>query len=400
MELRFRTRPKANSQTEAYVQAYVTIEGKRVPFSTPYTIEKKLWSEGYPAQINATKKLRTDLDALKLAVDEFIEDSLKDERVPASKNQIQNFITYFLGEEKLEPFKQVIQTYIDDKEKMKGSSMKNINVTLGIKKGEEGSLFQFKKSISFHDITKDFGTAYKKWLLKEREESTVNNHLKRVRCFLKWCDDNDYTKVRLQKYFPTIKDVQDKAIIALDEIEFGMLENCTVNDRLTRICHLFLFSSYTGMRFEDTQQDFKDKVIGRKLYYTPLKDRKKKQITVPLMDEAIAILEIYDYQLPQISNQKANEYLRELFTELNLNRMIYLNEAISLPLNKCVSFHVSRKTFITIALTRGMNPKMVQAISGHKTDAIFNRYIAFAGHALENEMEKMQRGKSFLRKVS
>ena len=85
-------------------------------------------------------------------------------------------------------------------------------------------------------------------------------------------------------------------------------------------------------------------------------------VKVPLLIKAVSIIEKYkndiscqvnDSLLPVISNQKVNQYLKEI--------------AIACEVKKHVTFHLARHTFATtVALSNGMPIETVSKILGHK----------------------------------
>ena len=97
----------------------------------------------------------------------------------------------------------------------------------------------------------------------------------------------------------------------------------------------------------------------------------------------ISILEKYNYQLPKaISNQKFNEALKIIAETANISETVVKNitkggETITTvqPKFNFVTSHVARRSFATNAVKRGIEPILVMAITGHKTEQEFLKYI-------------------------
>src|SRR5699024_7037636 len=76
---------------------------------------------------------------------------------------------------------------------------------------------------------------------------------------------------------------------------------------------LFLFMVYTGQRFSDVIRFYKADFHGDKWDFISVKN--SKRVVVPFygyISKGLSILEKYDFKLPQISNQKFNEYLEDV----------------------------------------------------------------------------------------
>ncbi len=97
----------------------------------------------------------------------------------------------------------------------------------------------------------------------------------------------------------------------LTELELKLMRNYKFEGKLTRVRNLFIFAAYTGISFCDTQTfNFeKHDEEGRARCTTTIVARIKTntKFFTPILSPAMKVLEKYDYQLPKISNQKAND---------------------------------------------------------------------------------------------
>ena len=94
-----------------------------------------------------------------------------------------------------------------------------------------------------------------------------------------------------------------------------------------------------------------------------------------------SILDKYNFELPQISNQKFNKYLKELFEFLEyddvikkttkLGNKIIEKESI---LYDRISSHTARRSFITIMKNQRVPDKVIMSFTGHKSLQVFNNY--------------------------
>ena len=90
----------------------------------------------------------------------------------------------------------------------------------------------------------------------------------------------------------------------------------------------------------------------------------KKRVIVPFtgfIQHALPILKKYNYNLPAISNQKFNEYLKDIGEIAELNQPVRIirfsgvkEVQIRQPKYEFMSSHMARRTFVTIMLEKGV----------------------------------------------
>jgi len=106
-------------------------------------------------------------------------------------------------------------------------------------------------------------------------------------------------------------------------------------------------------------------------------------VVVPLRKEAKEILiDRYNMQMPQVSNPNLNYYIKEVVKLAGINEMIkithkYGNKVIDeiRPKHAWIMSHTCRRSFCTNEFLDGTPVQLIMAISGHKTEKAFRRYI-------------------------
>ena len=147
-----------------------------------------------------------------------------------------------------------------------------------------------------------------------------------------------------------------KPIKYLTEEELSRIEQKDFeNKRLNQIKDCFLMQAYTGMSYSDLYSFRMSDVRiieGRQFI---VKHRKKTEVSfnVPLLKKAALIMEKYNWKLPMLSNQKMNTYLKEIGTLCDLNIEL--------------TSHIGRKTFATLALSKGVPVETVSRMVGHSS---------------------------------
>ncbi len=248
------------------------------------------------------------------------------------------------------------------------------------------------------DLTKEILNKYKNTLMRNGNQAkTVNNKTKNVKAFLNWLYKSDYTEKSLSKYLQREKEKKQKGI-ALRESEIIQLEKAVgLPDNLQRVVDVFLFMCYTAFDISTAKELTKDMIVDGTIFMTRVKT--SQELEIPLIPEAIIILEKYDYELPFISDQKGNQLLKAAFKKIGLDRMIpritklpnTRPTKVFKPLHVVISWHVGRKTAITMALRKGMPIAVTMQLSGHADFKNMKPYIDLAKEDLANEISKTSR---------
>lgn len=205
--------------------------------------------------------------------------------------------------------------------------------------------------------------------------------------------------VKLDESYRTFTLKKDKLeVIALTEREFQTLLDLDLklNSKLDKVRDVFCFSCCTGLRYSDLNQLKWDHIKGMELHFTVQKTN--EPLTVPLSPQAYEILEKYKDQLrplPIISNQKMNDYLKDLGKMAGIDDPIEIiryrgSEKIIKLFKKSelLSVHAGRKTFATLSLEKGIPAETVMSITGHRSYASFQRYVKVTEERKRKEMER------------
>lgn len=204
----------------------------------------------------------------------------------------------------------------------------------------------------------------------------VMKHMERLKKLMRLAEDLEWIDKNPTKRFKLHFDSVDVVYLTRAElIKIQELELKKPGLRLTR--DIFVFACFTGLAYADVKKLNQDHIQlgidGKKWIYT----RRKKTNTavrIPLLQEAEFILIKYqdhpkladsDKLLPIYSNQKTNQYLKEI--------------AEKLKIRKKLSFHTARHTFATsVTLANGVPIETVSKLLGHhkiSTTQIYARVI-------------------------
>ena len=266
-------------------------------------------------------------------------------------------------------------------------------------------LLNFNPQITFEDFTESGLLDYQLYLQKKLKfkNSTILKNFSFLKWFLRWALRKGHHKNNSFELFnPKLKVVRKK-IIFLTQDELKDLKQCSIpaeKQYLERVRDIFLFQCYTGLRYSDVENLKKTDIKENFIEITTVKT--SDNLTIELNNHSKAIIlkyedEIYKYNkaFPVITNQKMNEYLKELAEIAEIDEPIretYYkgNERIDevTPKHALLSSHAGRRTFICNALALGIPPQVVMKWTGHSDYKAMKPYIDIADQTKINAMEK------------
>jgi site-specific recombinase XerD len=172
-------------------------------------------------------------------------------------------------------------------------------------------------------------------------------------------------------------------IIYLSVEELNKLEKHHFNQlRLQKVKDLFVFCCYTGLAYLEmstlTVEHIKIGFDGNE-WIEMNRQKTDAKLSIPLLPKAKIILEKYNNELPKISNQRFNSYLREI--------------AEVLEIEKKLTHHIARKTFATtVLLYNGVPMEIVSELLGHSKVAITQEHYAkVVKNKVSDEMDLLKR---------
>ena len=227
---------------------------------------------------------------------------------------------------------------------------------------------------------------------------SINSNLKKFKQFLKYADKKQFLKCKIDfdelKYLSEIEPFK----IALKEEEVETLININLSNspRLDKVRDLFILEVFTGQRFSDMEKvlDIKHMTETNIQIY---QQKTGEKVTIPLHQKLrkhyALIVEKYPKGLPSITNQKFNEYLKEICILAKFNKehsWITLSGKKKIPQSdfryNLVSSHTGRRTFCTLALKSGINAELIMKVTGHK------KYDQFLDYVKVDDLDKAFEG--------
>ena len=228
--------------------------------------------------------------------------------------------------------------------------------------------FTYKKNdILLESIKSNFLNDFDFYLKSEmnHKQITINKSIQRARKIIKLAIAEGFlSKDPFMLYKP--KRVA-KNIVFLTTEELKSLEEYSFRqNRLQLVKDLFIFCCYTGLAYQEMSNLTANHIVigfDGKEWISMFRQKTKSNLSIPLLPKAKAILNKYGNELPSISNQKFNSYLKEI--------------AEVVGIEKRLTHHIARKTFAsTVLLYNNVPIEIVSELLGHSSIKITQSHYA------------------------
>ena len=400
------------------IRMRVNFASKRIEFTTGYRIDATKWdADKQRVKNGCSNKLKQSASEINASLLEYYTEiqsifkRFEVEDVMPTPEQIKEAFNALHKPVSEEPkpkkealpcdFFQVFDDFVEDCGRQNNWTDSTFEKFAAVK----NHLTSFREGLTFEFFDERGLNDYISYLrdVKEMRNTTIGKQLSFLKWFLRWAfkkgvhQNNAY-----DSYKPKLKSTQKKIIfLTWDELnrlrEFKIPSN---KQALERVRDVFLFQCFTGLRYSDVfnlrRSDIKDDHIE----VTTVKT--SDSLIIELNNHSKAILDKYkdvafenDKVLPVITNQKMNDYLKELAEMAGIDepvRQTYYkgNERIDevTPKYALLGTHAGRRTFICNALALGIPPQVVMKWTGHSDYKAMKPYIDIADDIKANAMSK------------
>lgn len=387
----FLRNPKAEFETLILFSCNFSKESKRLKYSTKLSIVPTQWNFKTNLPKNKGKGLSPNRFDVKTKIDKFssefqtISSRCDAMGVEFTFDELKNhFDAVFGNVRKRNDFFGVYDLFVEEKVKRKEWSLSTIKRYQNIK----NLLLEFEKvkkyKLTFPRINEKFYTEFIDFCYEYRNHyvNTFNRNIGLVKTFLFWSLENEYHyNTKFKKFKKPQRVLTREEAINLDDIMALCDFDCN-NEKLNKVKDTFIFQCLTGMRYGEMKKVNKRTVVEDKyVLLKEEKDKSKGERQIPLMSISLEILLKYDYKLPLISNQKQNDYIKEVLEKAGYTHEVEYSrtkgaEQKTFVKRFCdrISTHTARRSFITIMRNKGIPDKTIMSISGHRHLKTFNMY--------------------------
>ncbi|WP_455092352.1 site-specific integrase [Prevotella jejuni] len=398
------------------IRMRVNFASKRIEFTTGYRIDAEKWdTDKQRVRNGCTNKLKqsaSEINASLLGYYTEVQEIFKkfevEEIMPTPEQIKEAFNALHKPIEEVKPrkstpnaFYKVFDEFVRDCGRQNDWTDSTYEKFAAVK----NHLMNFRDGLTFDFFDEKGLNDYVTYLrdVKEMRNSTIGKQLSFLKWFLRWAfkkglhQNNAY-----DSYKPKLKSTQKK-IIFLTWEELNKLREFEIpaaKQALDRVRDVFLFQCFTGLRYSDVFNLRRSDIKGDHIEVTTVKT--SDSLIIELNKHNKAILDKYkdvsfedDKVLPVITNQKMNDYLKELAELAGIDepvRQTYYrgNERIDevTPKYALLGTHASRRTFICNALVLGIPPQVVMKWTVHSDYKAMKPYIDIADDIKANAMSK------------
>ena len=374
----FRYHSRETETGEAPLYCRLWHESKRKIFSIGFKVTRNKWNQNKQiatGKSEMTQRINTQMEVIKKKLVE-IETKLIME---GSEDILEDMYALYIGKTTVSrSFITLFEERYMTAKRMEGIKFKKSTLDK-FKDVLELVRAYIKKSYHASDIPMNkvnfkFISGLEDYLLTVRRQKpvTINKNMQRVKqvtTYAMKCND-----IKVDPCIDHAPLKVEKELVFLTTEELHKLESYQfAQERLAKVRDLYLFSVYTGLAYHEAFALQKKHIImafDKKFWIEMKREKTGKGISVPLLPQAMKIMEKYDnggdkeaHVLPAISNQKMNSYLKEI-TEI-------------VGINKKLTHHTARKTFATTILLYNDVPiEIVSKLLGHSSIAVTQKHYA------------------------
>lgn len=369
-------RDKKKSDGTFPIMCRITIDGQPTRFNTKASVNPNIWDSKTAVAIgksNEAVEVNLLLDEIKTSLHNVYHDLLtKENNVNAER--VKNI---FLGiEVKHQSVLELFQRHNDDVAKLVGISKSK--ETLQKYEVARTRMANFIKEyynvsdMSLKEVNHMFLHNFEIYLMTSCncKQNTTAKFLQRFRTIILMAKNNGWIHTDPFANFKIKFQKTDRGYLTQEEINIIIQKKFT-SDRLERVRDIFIFSCFTGLAYIDVKNLRQRNIrtsFDEGLWVMGKREKTGVSYSVPLLEVPKKIIEKYsgtlpdDKVLPVMSNQKMNEYLKEIGTVCGFT--------------KDLTYHLARHSFATMTLTKGVSMESVSKMLGHtniKTTQIYAR---------------------------
>jgi len=171
-----------------------------------------------------------------------------------------------------------------------------------------------------------------------------------------------------QEYKIPYKD--DSKVIYLEEWELNKITKHEFDETLQRSADMFTVQCYTGLAYVDLKNLDASHLVrddkGSMWINITRQKVKGAECVIPVVKKVLDILRKYEYDLPVLSNQKYNDALKKIATEVGIRKRL--------------TTHVGRKTYGTLLLNKDVPIETVSKLLGHSDIHVTQKHYAKVLH--------------------
>lgn len=388
-----------NSKTSTPIYLIYRIKSEKLVYPIGIKILPKHWKAENQRVRNiadAKDKLSINnlLNELETLVLKFV-DSRVINGLPLSKAVIKKYL-----DEYFKPVNEQEKSFFGFIDKLIETEINRINpttgrtITTGTIKSIKGTkallqLFEITKyKLSFELITLEFYYDFIGWCnSKGYAPNNTGKHIKNIKKFMNEAVEQELTKnlAFKSKRFIVIKEDVDNIYLTLNELKRMYELDLSDKPSHEKARDLFLIGAYTSLRVSDFNDIKPENIIKRIDGYRLQIETKKTdhKVIIPLHPYVVAILQKYmGKETKRMADQTINYKIKDVGKWAEITELETISKTKGglritkqIPRYELIKTHTARRSFCTNAYLSGVPTIDIMAISTHKTESSFMKYI-------------------------
>lgn len=387
---------RRNATVDPMIKMALRHNGKKFVYSTGLSVAEKHWDKGkmrvshkygkhpiYNAQLNRF------LEAIIKAYESF-----EDIGINPSNAQLKSKLEEYLEVNSRKDLREAVEIkpYID-------SYIMRIKAEGDLARGTIQGFNQlvcrwsdfskgYGKSLTDLDIDtlKAFQTHMKDYGYSQSQREKIQRKLVTI---LRYAETADNVRVhsayKLNYWKVGVPRDSVKIVMSNNEIKRIRDFDFPLGSKLDRVRDRWIIGFATGQRYSDFKDINSDKIResqGRK-YLEVIQQKTGKVVNVPLYDDVQIIFEKYNGKPPVFSDQKFNNYIKEVARKVGIDNIVTKilqitpndKKITQHPKYELVTSHICRRSFATNGSLKGLSMGYLMEITGHRKAQTFLDYI-------------------------
>ena len=395
------TLKEPNGKADTLIYLFYNFNTQRLKYSFGQKINPKFWNFE-KQRVKETKafpeyaEFNSMLNSIETTINNIYRKLINDDIVPTPALLRETLDNTLLGKKDVQKQMSLfsfIDSLISNSTKKQGTII-HYKQTLRILK--EYCSFE-SKNISFEDINLNFYESFVSYLYsREYAENTIGGYIKNIKVFMNEAIERkltNNTEFRSRRFKKT-QETTDKIYLNLEEVQKLYLLDLSGNKKLEKVRDLFIVACFTGLRFSDLTQITPNNFINNGSLLKIKTEKTGEFVVIPLHKTVHEIFRKYKNEIPNIiSNQKMNDYLKEIAKIAGFNEKISnsitkggIKKTVVSEKWQLVTVHTARRSFATNMYLLDIPTISIMKITGHRTEKAFLLYIKFTQEENANKL--------------
>ena len=383
-----------NAKGKVPIYLRITINGARFEISIGRQIDSANWHAKVGRVIGVTdeaKTLNSFLDTQRSRAIQFEQQIFRE----GKELTIETFREKWLGI-KEKPI-MLVDVFMEHNRKMKlliGKEYAQLTyIRFETTLAHTKKFLKYKYGVEDVDVKKldyAFINEYAFWLKAVRncnQNSTIK-YLSNFKKIVNFCIQSGFIQRNPFVGFKMVKKEVVREILSKEDLE-KMAVTPFPTERSSQVRDIFLFCCYTGLAYADIKKLKRSEIVigvdGERWIFTA-RQKTDTPSKIPLLPAAQEVMAKYENHpicvnknllMPVLSNQKMNDYLKQI--------------ADLCGINKVLTFHIARHTFATtVTLSNGVPIETVSKMLGHKSLRTTQHYAKILDLKVSQDMKALR----------